>query len=80
MCSSDLFNLLPYANLDGGAVCGSILSICGVLPDQKRRVQNRVSVVISLLLAAVCWCTAVWNWSLLLGIGYLLLMQFWTEK
>ena len=75
-----LFNLLPYANLDGGAVCGSILSICGVLPDQKRRVQNRVSVVISLLLAAVCWCTAVWNWSLLLGIGYLLLMQFWTEK
>ena len=71
---------LPYANLDGGAVCGSILSICGVLPDQKRRVQNRVSVVISLLLAAVCWCTAVWNWSLLLGIGYLLLMQFWTEK
>ena len=51
-----LFNLLPYANLDGGAVCGSILSICGVLPDQKRRVQNRVSVVISLLLAAVYCC------------------------
>lgn len=75
-----IFNLLPYIDLDGGAVCGSILAICGVLPDQRRQLQNVVSLVFSLLLAVVCWRTAVWNWSLLFGIGYLLLMQFWTEK
>ena len=74
-----LFNLLPYARLDGGAVCRSVLSVCGCLPEQTERLQNGIAVLLTVLLGTVCWQFQLQNLPFCLMCVYLLWIQLWES-
>ena len=74
-----LFNLLPYARLDGGAVCRSVLSVCGCLPEQTERLQNGIAVLLTVLLGTVCWQFRLQNLPFCLMCVYLLWIQLWES-
>ena len=74
-----LFNLLPYARLDGGAVCRSVLSVCGCLPEQTEWLQNGIAVLLTVLLGVVCWQFRLQNLSFCLMCVYLLWIQLWES-
>ena len=74
-----LFNLLPYARLDGGAVCRSVLSVYGCLPEQTERLQNGIAVLLTVLLGTVCWQFRLQNLPFCLMCVYLLWIQLWES-
>ena len=74
-----LFNLLPYARLDGGAVCRSVFSVCGCLPEQTERLQNGIAVLLTVLLGTVCWQFRLQNLPFCLMCVYLLWIQLWES-
>lgn len=74
-----LFNLLPYARLDGGAVCRSVLSVCGCLPEQTEQIQNGIAVLLTVLLGVVCWQFRLQNLPFCLMCVYLLWIQLWES-
>lgn len=73
-----LFNLLPFPNLDGGAVCRSIFSACGILPDRTAVLLQWLGLLTAALLLALCLLSGAWSRSLWVMLCCLVL-QLWDR-
>ena len=74
-----IFNLLPYAHLDGGGILAALCGMCGVLPEKTIRLQKSVSVLTTLTLFGLLWYFQIKNFSLFCMLFYLQATAFLQE-
>lgn len=71
-----LFNLMPYARLDGGSILYAALSAKNMPPDRAERILNGISLCFSAGLFIIGICFHFRNISLYVMVLYLLIVQF----
>ncbi len=71
-----LFNMLPYAALDGGALCKTFLLSRGMMPDMTERVCWCISLGCTVVLISVMAYGHLWNLPLCIMLCLLLFCQW----
>lgn len=74
-----LFNLMPYARLDGGSILYAALSAREIVSDRTEQIQNLVSILFSAGLLSFAYFTEVKSIPLFAMIFYLLLLQLFVH-